>query len=241
MCAVGLSETWLKPIDPVYNLDGYEFVGNERQNRNGGGVGIYVHNDFNYNRRLDLDINNNDFESVFIEIKTDKKSIILGTIYGPPNTCLPSFVESLNLILNIVNKENKLIYFAGGDNINLLNDSSCQQINHFLDVFMVNSMFPVIQYPTRVTINSATLIDNIFTNDIENISSGILFVEISDHFPIFCVHDDSIENNCELVYTKGDRCENNIHQFICKLETISWRIDNVNPNVNYDYFLFQIQ
>ena len=46
---------------------------------------------------------------------------------------------------------------------------------------------PTITRPTRITSESATLIDNIYVsgNRLEYIRSGILVADISDHFPIF--------------------------------------------------------
>ena len=53
-------------------------------------------------------------------------------------------------------------------------------------------LHPLISLPTRITSHSATLIDNIFTNDIcTNISSGVLFSSISDHLPAFAFFGDS--------------------------------------------------
>ena len=45
---------------------------------------------------------------------------------------------------------------------------------------------PLITKPTRITSYSATLIDNIFTNDSEfRAKSGIIITDISDHPPVF--------------------------------------------------------
>ena len=46
---------------------------------------------------------------------------------------------------------------------------------------------PTITRPTRITSESATLIDNIYVsgNRLEYLRSGILVADISDHFPIF--------------------------------------------------------
>ena len=55
-------------------------------------------------------------------------------------------------------------------------------------------LYPLIDKPTRITDFSATLIDNIFTNELHhNITSGILFNDISDHLPIFAL--------CEFIVT----------------------------------------
>ena len=42
--------------------------------------------------------------------------------------------------------------------------------------------------PTRITKTTATLIDNIFTNDNEGTHvNGILFNDLSDHLPVFTI------------------------------------------------------
>ena len=40
----------------------------------------------------------------------------------------------------------------------------------------------------RITESSATLIDNIFTNELNiDITSGLMINDISDHLPVFCI------------------------------------------------------
>ena len=51
---------------------------------------------------------------------------------------------------------------------------------------------PLILKPTRIMQHAATLIDNIFTNDIEVLESSlnrIIFSDISDHLPIVHVRN----------------------------------------------------
>ena len=50
-------------------------------------------------------------------------------------------------------------------------------------------MVPVINKPTRVTKNTATAIDHIITNSLlhRTINTGIIQLDISDHFPIFLI------------------------------------------------------
>ena len=49
-------------------------------------------------------------------------------------------------------------------------------------------IYPLIDKASQITDSSATLIDNIFTNELNsNITSGLLINDISDHLPIFCV------------------------------------------------------
>ena len=75
----------------------------------------------------------------------------------------------------------------GDFNIDLLKSESCDYSMRFLEQLFTSSYIPLELRPTRFTQHTATLIDNIFTNDMEIIESsknGIIFCDISDHFPI---------------------------------------------------------
>ena len=75
-----------------------------------------------------------------------------------------------------------------GFKINLLNIDVHHKTNDFINTIYSYSLFPQITKPTRVTKKSATLIDNIFTNGSlhnQQSFSGVLFTDITDHFPVF--------------------------------------------------------
>ena len=79
----------------------------------------------------------------------------------------------------------------GDYNINLLNYEIHQDTSEFIDQLHSNSFISLINKPTRVKKHSAKLIDNIFTNslcDMGNTIQGIIYTEISGHFPI--IHID---------------------------------------------------
>ena len=49
-------------------------------------------------------------------------------------------------------------------------------------------MYPLIDRPSRITENSATLICNIFTNDlITDKLSGLIINDVNDHHPTFSI------------------------------------------------------
>ena len=49
-------------------------------------------------------------------------------------------------------------------------------------------LYPLITKPTRITPTTATIIDNIFTNDIElKYECGLIIDDSSDHLPIFAI------------------------------------------------------
>ena len=46
--------------------------------------------------------------------------------------------------------------------------------------------YPLVSLPTRITDTTATLIDNIFTNNVDcQIASGLVMADISDHLPVY--------------------------------------------------------
>ena len=53
--AVVVSETWLdKSNSDLFNIPGYHFISNSRENKLGGGVGLYIQSDLNFKPRTDL-------------------------------------------------------------------------------------------------------------------------------------------------------------------------------------------
>ena len=55
----------------------------------------------------------------------------------------------------------------------------------YLDALYSDMFFPLIARPTRITSHTATLIENIFTNNFSDRSrSGLLFTDISDHLVV---------------------------------------------------------
>ena len=76
---------------------------------------------------------------------------------------------------------------CGDFNIDLLKHETHNNTKHFLDTMYSLGLYPLIDKPTRITDNSTTLIDNIFTNELRfNLTSGIMYNDISDHFTNVC-------------------------------------------------------
>ena len=118
------------------------------------------------------------------------KNIIVGLIYRPPNTNIVDFNSYINDLLMSIKCERKLIYLIGDLNINLLNSEKHLLTSEFLDIMYSFSFYPLINKRTRVGNERATLIDNINCNDLEmyHMFNGILYTNISDHFPLFSIN-----------------------------------------------------
>ena len=100
-----------------------------------------------------------------------------------PDTNVNGFNNHFDNILINLKGEHKHCYLVGDFNINLLHIHS--PTNNFIITLLGHSFVPVIDKPTRVTPNSASLIDNIFTNtNTRNSMTGIL-VTIAITFQFF--------------------------------------------------------
>ena len=77
--------------------------------RLGGGTGLYLRNTINFNIMSDLCSSNSAlFDSVFVEtINPHGKKFIVGTVYRPPSHNLHEFLESFQLLLEQVTRDNK--------------------------------------------------------------------------------------------------------------------------------------
>jgi hypothetical protein len=102
-----------------------------------------------------------------------------------------------------------------------------------------NGLYPLITRPTRITKSSATLIDNIFTNEYRNVDkSGILISDVSDHLPIFfvCKYDVKFENCKNKYMYKRQLDEESINKFINDVSNVSWEtVEQIkDPSIAYD-------
>ena len=101
------------------------------------------------------------------------------------------------MIADALGRENAFCYLLGDFIINFLAANKHNTPNEVINLFLSFCFVPLIDRPTRVTEHSASLIDNIFTNAItldesEKVKSGILFTDISDHFPVFHIRGSKL-------------------------------------------------
>lgn len=92
-------------------------------------------------------------------------------------------------------------FFVCGDfNIDLLKSNEHAKTAEFVNTMFSLSFHPVITKPSRITLESVTLIDNICINVIDGeIEGGLLVTDISDHLPVFVV----LEMNNKLALSKS--------------------------------------
>ena len=116
-----------------------------------------------------------------------------------------------------------------------MNYNEHNQINKFLDSLASNSFIALNLQPTRITSNSNTLIDNVFSNVLDSdIISGNLTATISDILPQFAINPNMFGN---ILGNKSNIYERNWSKFdqenfILDCFSVGWedllKIDELN-------------
>ena len=107
-------------------------------------------------------------------------------IYKPPELNTDIFVAHFSALMGTISKERKQCILMGDFNLVLIKVDTHNQTKVFVHSLCTNAFYPNISKHTRVTEHSATLLDNIITNITGYcIKSGVLYKDISDHFPGF--------------------------------------------------------
>lgn len=109
-------------------------------------------------------------------------------------------VKKINELLGIISAKEQIV--CGDFNINLVNSAAHSKTADFINMMYSNMLFPIITKPSRITTDTTTLIDDIFSNKIEvKIVGGLLISDISDHLPVFAVFHNCWRSHCKISNT----------------------------------------
>ncbi len=242
-----LCETFLKTTpsrtQELYNLNGYHLITRNRKSKNCGGLAIYIKNNFSYNVKNDLsEYIEGEFESLVIEVKTRHKPLILSEVYRVPNTNESLSIERYRKLLEnfkVAKYENILI--GTDQNFDFLRINEHNNTSELFNVFITNSLIPLITRPTRVTDHTATLIDNIYTTleTDEQVYSGIILTKtLSDHYPVFSLIGETPKIKTKpLKLENRDFSENNIRNLQNALRDKDWDyLNNLDTEEAFNSF-----
>ena len=99
----------------------------------------------------------------------------------------------------------------GDFNIDLIKVDNQYQTKYFVHSLYTDVFYPTISKPTRVTEHSATLLDNIIT-DITGycMKYGVLYNDISEHFPVFNLLqiDSNVTKKYEYIFKRMNTANN---------------------------------
>ena len=143
----------------------------------GGGVCVYVKEHLKVNEIKNCNTKQDGVECLWLSVQHRYlPSFIIGCFYRHPKASVESFNFILDAFKNILLR-NKSIFIFGDFNDNLLN-----QGNKMTKIIKNLKLVQLISKPTRITPNSATIIDLMITNNKDMIASlEVLPSPIADH------------------------------------------------------------
>jgi len=186
-----------------YYLPGYNVAFCLSHSRHTGGVAIYARNSIKFSIQLCESIENNWFLGIFIErgLKTGKYALL----YHSPNSSDSRFIQILENWLETFLDHSKFNLIAGDFNIDWKNEQDSNNLKQLTD--FLNLRQTVHQY-TRVTSNSRTLIDHVFSNYDTVVSVTDAESKITDHETVFINFeenhnlDNKVKVKCWKKYSK---------------------------------------
>lgn len=187
-----VSETKLASTSDIkcIALPGYTFYHNASTTK-AGGTGVYLSNLCQFTVRNDLDFNlDGESEATFIEIVSygkQSKNVILASVYRHPHDNHLEFLSAFGGKIESIQKKYHVIVL-GDLNINTDDDNIVIDCQNYKNTLLSLGMRNTINLPTRVTESTETIIDHCITNvNPAVLHSGIVSVEITDHYPTFVI------------------------------------------------------
>ena len=179
----GLNETRLDCTisNNELQITGYCLIRNDRSRR-GGGVAIYIRDSISHN--ICLDLNNTELEVIWCKINPKHKaSFLLCCAYRAPSSSVSQSMNSFMLSVDQAFSKNLDIIIMGDININC--DQQNYEGNAICNLCNLYNMKQLVEEPTRVTLNTKTLIDVILTSMPEKHKHTTVFhTTLSDHFMV---------------------------------------------------------
>ena len=219
---IALAETNVSPeLSSLYQLTGYNsFYQNTVSNkRKGTGVALYVSNTLSATVDGNISFTTENIETLFVKISSlDTQVVTVGVIYRPPSGDVNAALTELSQILDDLPKGS---FISGDFNIDL-HDQDSAIVKQYEDILFSKGFFPLISLSTHEKPGcQASCIDNILTNDPENVlASGTLTDRITHHSPIFQMFNMNIDSSNESSRYKQyyDYSQPNVKEFVRTLE-----------------------
>ena len=234
-----LTETWINASNSeLLKISGYKAYNSFRNTKLGGGVTVLIRESYHSCALNNLNIINEDMESVGAELCVNNSKFKLLGIYRPPSGNRINFIDHINHLITENDLINTKSIIAGDFNICTLEDNNYS--SSLMNSFQSYHFFPLITLPSRITDHSSTLLDNIWTNMIVEFESGLFTLDITDHFPTFVLFKLNLEKNENSLIDVQfrDFSNQNMTNFKNDILNTNWDfIDDTNVNrVSEEFF-----
>ena len=220
---LAVQETWHSDSQ----FENYEFIQNARKNKRGGGTGFLVKKDLVF-KEIDK-LMSSDLEVSGIRVN----GMDLWSTYLPSKAIVSNGLERLEELIN----QDRPTYVLGDLNIDTnldrCNNSEASPAERLFDFCRSLTMYPLIRNPTRVTEKSATTIDHIITNESNEITAGVMTVDVADHLCPFVIVKQAEKGRDHPAFkTTRSLKDENIERLRLDLLGINWQEELKDKDAN---------
>jgi exonuclease III len=198
---IGLSETWLSSDD---NSDHLILPGYRLYRRDGGGrgtgVACYVRSIIQcelINNAAFQAINDRGLNALVMRLSYGRTKFTFAVVYRSATRCTSNrFCEEFEHLLQACMTMSEQLFIVGDTNIDYLK-ADCYS-RRLKDVISRYNFSQIIDRPTRETATSATLIDQVFVENLNMINfAAVLECDITDHYPLgLSLKSDDVSRQC---------------------------------------------
>lgn len=220
---VCLSEHWLHRDEVnAMCLKGFKLMSVfcRKSSKNGGAM-IYVKDSFKATTINVHEFNSDkDFEAAAIKYDGLKGQTVIVCVYRSPLGQFEVFIEQMHRLLHHLSRKNTRFVICGDFIVNMTIHGP-KQIK-LLDLCRSFGLHMTVQAPTRVTKDSTSCIDNVFTNiadELSTFSSEVVDLGIADHKSIICTIKEDTKSKKYNFVTKRFFTKQQVANFELDLST----------------------
>lgn len=218
----GVTEHWkTKDVLETYGISGYKLISSFCRKDGYGGSAIYSVNEVKCLEKPEIRncAVENIIECAGVELRISDTKIICLIVYRPPKGNIELFFEKLSKILDQVILEKAIIYVAGDINIEML--TKCKEGQILESLLMSYNLKQTVFQNTRITRESSSCVDNIFTNFEGNLFTNVVEYHISDHMGQTITCNIIVNTNKHILgrnFSEENKC-----LFLKKMKAASWK------------------
>ena len=240
-----LVETWLTSVSSKYiSIPGYRDFHITRPNDNGhGGVSIYINDTLPSSTISNLNIVNDNIESITVSFSLYKQKFNVVGVYRKPSSNQTIFLKHLTDILG--NVPGGKTFITGDLNIDAFSAFRGNPAAKLLNLMVSHGYSLCVNRATRPNfnnLNKSSILDYIFFNgNTNNSKCSIIEYLISDHYTLFFQHNigDKHKVNVKSINKFRVFSENNLLNLRSNLNQVNWEnvFADLNPEELCDKFL----
>ena len=202
-----------------------------------GGIMTFIRSDIPFNRKYEIEINNEAFHSLCVQISVNKEKWLIASIYRPPSTDPNVFLDNLNTLIDRMLSITDMIIIMGDTNIDILkNDSRCSALKDLLNGCNLQT---IVKEPTCFKA-TPSLIDHIYVNKPRRFISHINYdCGLSDYHHLVCMATKmSVPHLKPRIKLYRSFKKFNQESFISDLNSVPFQVANIFDDIDDSYWAF---